>query len=83
MIDAKTRAVILGSADLIWLGRGRRVRAVILDCFGLDTAEVEKFAARSELRQSGVDSGLTAIRMKSVDCFLQQGDLSLVVGVVL
>jgi hypothetical protein len=38
---------------------------------------------RSELRRSGVDSRLTAVGTKSVDCLLQQGDLSLVVGVVL
>jgi hypothetical protein len=60
------------------------VRAVVLERFGLDTTEVEKFAARSQqLRRIGVDSGLTAVGMKSVDCLFQQADLSLVIGVVL
>ena len=33
--------------------------------------------------ENGVDSGLTAVGVKSVDSFLQQGDLSLVISVVL
>jgi hypothetical protein len=55
-----------------------------LERFGLDTAEVENVCVfdLSE-RRSWIDSGLTAVGTKSVDSLLQQGDLSLVISVML
>ena len=58
--------------------------AVVLSALGLDTAEVENVCLfDASERRNWIDSGLTAVGTKSVDCFLQEGDLSLVISVVL
>lgn len=58
--------------------------AVGLSALGLDTAEVENVCSfDASERRNWIDSGLTAVGTKSVDCFLQEGDLSLVISVML